>query len=532
MTARPNFLFFITDQLRADHLGCYGNRTVRTPAIDLLAARGTAFDKFYVASPVCQPNRATLATGRMPSLHGVRFNGISLSLAANTFIELLRAGGWRTALIGKSHLQNFSGMPPSLKQAETPAGYSAPPSGYDEAEKEDRGDPAYDQENAREWAGNPAHAMRLPYYGFDHVELCSGHATRVHGNYTRWLRDRRPDGDTLRGPDNALPHDYVLPQAWRTRLPEDLYPTAYVVERTLAYLDTHAQRGNGAPFFIQCSFPDPHHPFTPPGRYWDMYKPADVALPDTFRIGNWPQPPHVAALHAARDAGTRIADTQAAFAVTEREAREAIALTYGMISMIDDGIAKVLKRLDELGLANNTVIVFTSDHGDLMGDHQLMLKGTFAYQGLIRVPFIWVEPGGSVPRRTNALHGTLDVAATMLDRAKLAPYNGLQGQSALPAIESGTAGHDGILIEYGSQRPLIGVPGEMSMRTLVNGRWRITYYRGVPWGELYDLASDPNEMHNLWDEPAAAAAKRDMTEALVHKMMELAERSPRPTRTA
>ena len=78
----------------------------------------------------------------------------------------------------------------------------------------------------------------------------------------------------------------------------------------------------------------------------------------------------------------------------------------------------------------------------------------------------------------------------------------------------------------------IGVPGEMSMRTLVNGRWRITYYRGVPWGELYDLASDPNEMHNLWDEPAAAAAKRDMTEALVHKMMELAERSPRPTRTA
>ena len=91
MTSRPNVLFFICDQLRADHLGCYGNRTVRTPAIDKIAARGVAFDHFYVASPVCQPNRATLATGRMPSLHGVRINGISLSLTANTFIEMLRA---------------------------------------------------------------------------------------------------------------------------------------------------------------------------------------------------------------------------------------------------------------------------------------------------------------------------------------------------------------------------------------------------------------------------------------------------------
>ena len=296
----------------------------------------------------------------------------------------------------------------------------------------------------------------------------------------RWLRDRRPDGDTLRGPDNALPHDYVLPQAWRTRLPEDLYPTAYVVERTLAYLDTHAQRGNGAPFFIQCSFPDPHHPFTPPGRYWDMYKPADVALPDTFRIGNWPQPPHVAALHAARDAGTRIADTQAAFAVTEREAREAIALTYGMISMIDDGIAKVLKRLDELGLANNTVIVFTSDHGDLMGDHQLMLKGTFAYQGLIRVPFIWVEPGGSVPRAR--MHSRY--ARCCRDHARSRQAGTLQRAAGPEHAASDRERHrrprrhpDRIWLAAPAHRRA----RQMSMRTLVNGRWRITYYRGVPW---------------------------------------------------
>jgi len=97
MNDRPNVLFFITDQLRADHLGCYGNRTIRTPTIDQLAARGTSFDRFFVASPVCQPNRATLMTGRMPSLHGVRHNGISLPLNATTFVDLIRAAGWRTA---------------------------------------------------------------------------------------------------------------------------------------------------------------------------------------------------------------------------------------------------------------------------------------------------------------------------------------------------------------------------------------------------------------------------------------------------
>jgi arylsulfatase A-like enzyme len=533
MRARPNILLFICDQLRADHLGCYGNRTIRTPTIDSIAAHGVAFDRFYVASPVCQPNRATLATGRMPSLHGVRTNGISLSLTANTFIDLLRLNGWRTALIGKSHLQNFGGLPPSLKKTEPREGYAVPPRGYDEAEKEDREDPIYDQENAKQFAADPAHDLRLPYYGFEHVELCSNHSTRVHGHYTRWLRKRRPDADTLRGPENALPHDYVLPQAWRTRLPEELYPTSYVAERTVAYLEAHAKQGGDAPFFVQCSFPDPHHPFTPPGRYWDMYKADDMELPPSFRLGNRPPPPHTAALHAARDNGTRVADGQPAFACTEREAREAIALTYGMIAMIDDAMARVLRRLDELGLARNTVIVFTSDHGDLMGDHQLMLKGNFAYQGLIRVPFIWAEPdGGNAGRRTDSLHGTLDIAATMLDRAKIAPYNGIQGKSALAALEDGNGGHDGILIEYGSQRPLYGTTGEMQMRTLVDKRWRITYYRGVSWGEMYDLDSDPLELDNLWDDPAAASAKQQLTERLLHKMLELAERSPRPTRSA
>ena len=535
MIERPNFLFFITDQLRADHLGCYGNRAIRTPTMDSLAARGVSFDRFYVASPVCQPNRATLMTGRMPSLHGVRYNGISLSLHANTFVDLMRVAGWRTALIGKSHLQNMTGLPTVVDKPNVLPGYRAPPPGFDEANKEDRADQAYEQENGIAWSDNPTREFRLPYYGFDHVELCSGHAVQVHGSYTRWLRERCPDADSLRGPEKALPTNYSLPQAWRTSLPEELYPTSYVVERTLAYLEDYADRREAAPFFLQCSFPDPHHPFTPPGRYWDMYKPEDMELPASFRIGNRKLPPHVAHLIAARDAGTRRGDSPAAFAVTEQEAREAIALTYGMIAMIDDGMVTILERLDELGLAHNTVIAFTSDHGDLMGDHQLMLKGAFAYQGLIRAPFIWVEPDGaaaSAGGRADGLAGTLDIATTFLDRARLAPYNGIQGKSLLPAIAGNGSGHDGILIEYGSQRPVAGLPGEMTMRTLVDKRWRITLYRGVPWGELYDLQADPHELHNLWDEPESASARLELTERLAQKMMDLAERSPRPTHTA
>ncbi len=531
MTDRLNFLFFITDQLRADHLGCYGNRIIRTPTIDSLSARGTTFEHFYVASPVCQPNRATLMTGRLPSLHGVRYNGISLSLAANTFIDLFRAAGWRTALIGKSHLQNMTGMPTVTPKPPLPAGYVPPPAGCDEAEKDDLLDPAYEQENGREWDRNPMRSFRLPYYGFDHVELCSGHAVDVHGTYTRWLRERKPDADALRGPKAALPSDYSLPQAWRTSFPAELYPTTYVVERTIAYLEQQAKASE--PFFVQCSFPDPHHPFTPPGRYWDLYKPQDMELPVSFRIGNRKLPPHALALHTARDDGTRNGNSPAAFAVNEKETLEAIALTFGMIAMIDDGMAKILKRLDELGLADNTVIVFTSDHGDLMGDHQLMLKGAYAYQGLIKVPFIWVEPAAQAPRRTDALYGTLDIAQTFLDRAKLAPYNGIQGKSMLPTLNGDDgAGHDGILIEYGSQRPVPALPPELSMRTLVDNRWRITVYRHVPWGELYDLAADPHELHNLWDEPGSAAIRCALTERLVQKMMDMAESSPRPTHTA
>src|SRR5512138_440208 len=116
--ATPNFLLIVTDQQRWDHVGAYGNPVLRTPNIDTIAARGWLAERFYVASPACMPNRASLMTGRLPSLHGARHNGIPLSLGATTFVELLREAGWRTSLVGKSHLQNMCGFPAAWPPAE------------------------------------------------------------------------------------------------------------------------------------------------------------------------------------------------------------------------------------------------------------------------------------------------------------------------------------------------------------------------------------------------------------------------------
>jgi arylsulfatase A-like enzyme len=205
---RPNFLLFITDQHRADYLGCYGHPVLKTPHIDSIAARGIRFERFYVATPVCMPNRATLMTGRMPSVHGARSNGLPLSLGANTFVDALRASGYSTALVGKSHLQNFTGQPAILKRPPPRPGDQVLDSSFAEAYKAAFEGP-YDQEHPKRWEAGHDFSLQLPFYGFEHVDLCTGHGDHVGGHYYVWLKSRRPDVDALRDHANQLPHDAV-----------------------------------------------------------------------------------------------------------------------------------------------------------------------------------------------------------------------------------------------------------------------------------------------------------------------------------
>ncbi len=533
MRRRPNFLFIITDQQRADHLGCAGNPLLRTPHLDGLAASGWRFSRFHAASPICMPNRASIMTGRMPSLHGVRDNGTPLSTESTTFVEVLRAAGWQTALIGKSHLQNYLGVPPVHARTDPP-GLVPPPAALTEAQHHLRTGPAYDMETTRRWREEPDHDVALPYYGFDFARICTRHGDQVQGHYTRWLLGQDPQGDALRDPKNPIPDPrYVAPQARRTRLPEALYPTTYIADESIAWLERHAAADDAEPFFLQCSFTDPHHPFTPPGRYWDMYDPDDVVLPESFHAQH-DQIPLLRMIHDELAHGKPDRSFQRPYAVTEREARESIALTYGMVTMIDDAVGRVLQRLDDLGLADDTVVSFTSDHGDWMGDHGLMLKGPIHTRGLVRVPFIWRDPAARQQGQvSDKVASSIDIASTVLARAGLAPYTGLQGCDLGQIMAGSGIGRDAVMVEQECNTAYLGcdpgVSDPLLVRSLMAGRWRLTLWRDFDWGELYDLDADPHELRNLWSEPESAGAKAQLMEKMARCLIDLQDRSPSPT---
>ncbi|MCB1391141.1 MAG: sulfatase-like hydrolase/transferase [Rhodobacteraceae bacterium] len=519
MPDRPSFILFITDQHRADFLGCYGHPVLRTPHIDAIAAAGTRYDRFYVASPVCMPNRASLMTARLPSSHGVRMNGIPLDQRNVTFVDLLRAADYETALIGKSHLQIMGGSPPMMPRPPVKDGYHVAPAPLSEAVRHDLSSDRYRSETATHWA-DPGAAVPVPFYGFDHVELVTGHGDALGGDYRRWLLERCPEADSLTGAANQLPHGYACPQAVRTALPEHLYPTAYIAERAEAWLRSRV--GSDRPFFLMVSFPDPHHPFNPPGHYWDLYDPDAMPVPEAFTRNDWMPPPHVAGIHAQRSEGTAALKGMGTIGVTAREAQEAQALTCGMIAMIDDAVGRVRAAPGAAG----AVQVFTSDHGDHLGDHRLMLKGAEQYDQITRVPMLWADPDRRGPASTGAMGQTHDIGTTILDRARIAPAIGMQGISLLEG------GRDEALIQYDHQKTNPGIGQGPRVHTLRHGRWRLSLIAGVDWAELYDLDSDPGELVNLWNSPDHAGVRADLLERLARAEIAAVDRAPFPVAQA
>ncbi len=499
---RPNILLISTDQQRADHLGCYGARYLRTPNIDSLAAAGTRYNRAYVASPVCMPNRSSIATGRVPSLHGVRHNGLNLSLSNRTFADVLRDAGYRTSLSGKAHFQCVTQNAARLKGDRGNQAQHARPG-------------RYDQELGPLWRQNPERDIDLPYYGLEHVDLAVGHGDQVDGHYNRWVASQGADLEALRGAENAGEgSNCPLFQAWRTRVPEELYPTRYVQKMTEEALARYAQDAS-QPFFHWASFCDPHHPFTPPGRYWDMYSPDDVTLPASFSSntpGSW-----ASKLRDLRAAGHVDLSGTAALAATETELRWATALTFGLITMVDDAVGAILDTLKRNGQDRDTIVIFLADHGDLMGDHGLIFKGPFHYQSIIRMPLIWHDPRRPEGNVREDLVSAVDVSASILDAAGVSAFQGLNGRSFLRA--PGFSERDAVLIEDEIQAdlPFTNVRGRA--RTLVTRKWRLTVYDGVENGELIDLVDDPMETTNRWDDPTASSVRSELTERLLREML-------------
>jgi arylsulfatase A-like enzyme len=340
------------------------------------------------------------------------------------------------------------------------------------------------------------------------------------------------------GRDNAIPTpEFQTHEGWRTRVPEELYSTTFVADRTIARLEEMAARPD-QPFFLYCSFPDPHHPWTPPGRYWDLYRPEDVPLEPAYWESLGPTGiPHLDHYRAVRDGGSDHAaklGITSTYAPSRREAQEGVALTYGMLAMIDDAVGRITAALERLGLADDTVVVFTSDHGDYMGDHQLMLKSHMHYQGLVRTPFLWADP--AAPGRGSArtqMNGAIDVAQTILERAAVAPADGMQGIALNRLVADPDAvTRDALLIEDETHRTPSWIGTRLRTRTLMTERHRLSVYQGIAWGELYDLAEDPLELRNLWDEPAAAAVRAGLVERMSQEMIAVGDTLPKPTRFA
>lgn len=532
LSSPPNFLFFITDQQRYDHVGYFGNELLQTPNIDKLANTGSWFSRFFVSSPTCMSNRATFMTGRMPSINGVRFNGIPLGLESVTFPDLLSAAGYRNALIGKCHLQGMVEAKSMAPERKWPARLRPPPQQLAEALRSQHSDAEYKMEMQQIWDREASYAesIAMPYYGFDDVSFCLGHGDTVSGHYKRWLAEKA-SGTVGLGIEHAIDTSAVdAPQVYKPEVAEEFYPTKFVEEKTIDWLQQHAEENLDQPFFVQCSFPDPHHPFTPPGKYWSMYDPNDIELPASFHKPNRDAIPPVRHLWDEYEAGAEHKRWTYPFVTGEAEARDIIAKTFGQISMIDDAIGGVVAALERLGLRENTVICFMSDHGDYLGDHRLMLKGPMHYQSIIRVPFLWSDPDDRYNRgRIDTAGSTLDLARTILSRAGLQPFNGVQGEDLLDILRGETVTKDRrILVETTTQYPYLGFDDLVSVTTLLDGQWRLSVWQGFEWGELYNLENDPDELHNLWSNSAYSETRAKLLLNLVHTIQDHGETSPYP----
>ena len=218
------------------------------------------------------------------------------------------------------------------------------------------------------------------------------------------------------------------------------------------------------------------------------------------------------------------------YAVNEREAREATALTYGMITLVDDAIGQVCSTLQTTGLAENTVLVFTTDHGDFMGDHGIMLKGPLHYRGLIRVPLIWSDPGAESEPVVNSLAQSIDIPATFLERSGIQPYYGMQGTGLVRTIyDRQPDARDALLIEDDRELIYLGFDCPQRVRTVVTQTARLTVYQPAEWGELYDFAADPLEVTNLWNDPAHQELQAMMTARLLELVIGFQDWAPLPT---
>ena len=501
----PNVLFIITDQQRADNNGFMGNEVLRTPNLDQIASEGTVFENAWVSNPVCMPNRSTIMTGRMPTAHGVIFNERSLDWGANTFVRRFRKSGYQTGLIGKSHLQH--GMSKNSIVAFRGEGVSADPypKGWDTIEDFER----YLEQDIQD---------PKDFYGFNHIELSMDHGARATGHHLRWAIENGANlEDMFVEYDAGAPGHDRSQNWWQVYQPPyapEFHSTSFVTQRTIDFIE--ASEAEDSPWLAWCSFPDPHHPMTPPGDWFYRHKAEDMVLPESRHDPLTDAPAHLKQIRQIHPKDQRNWVAPCGYG-DDKLLAEAMAATYGMVEMIDDGVGQILATLERLHIEDNTIVVFTSDHGDMMGDHGLFLKGFMNYRGTLQVPMVINAPGKAAAR-TQSLASSIDLGPTLMDLCGVKGYDGIQGKSLAPVLDNPTDSvRDYVLIEddiADITAKLTSFPGKT--RSIITDEYRMSR-NSKKEEQLYNLVDDPNEMNSLvkTNPSARGMMMEKLTDALI-----------------
>lgn len=484
-----NILWFCTDQQRFDTLGCYGNPYVKTPNLDRLAQMGTRFTRAYPQSPVCAPSRASFLTGRYPHTCGVRQNGQDIPPQELLVTKLLQENGYTCGLSGKLHIS-------ACNQA---TGRS----------REPRIDDGYDY---FKWSHHPS-------------EEGSG-GNWPTNDYTIWLTSQ---GVEYRS--KPLEECRYVEEG----MPEQYHQTTWCVDCAIEYM--RSAKAYGKPWLFSVNVFDPHHPFNPPKEYFDRYLETLDSIPlPNYTPGELEQKP----LFQTKDHGGAY-DTAGNYSfdpMDKKDHRYLRAAYWAMIDLIDAQFGRLLDYLEESGQLEDTLIIFTSDHGESLGDHGMYLKGPYFYECNVHVPLIIAWPG-KIPsgKVSNALVELVDLAPTLCDAAGIEKAPGMQGRSLWPML-TGQADldhfRDSVYCEYYNSN--IKHRNPLAFDTMVfDGRYKLVKVHDRDnqmkcHGELYDLEKDPNETRNLYEDPAYLSVKAKMLALMCDRMAETCD--PLPVRQA
>ncbi|MEM7776993.1 MAG: sulfatase-like hydrolase/transferase [Pseudomonadota bacterium] len=464
--SRPNVLWYCTDQMRFDTVAALGNPHIRTPNLDRLVARGTSFLNAYVQAPVCTPSRVSMLTGRYPASHRVCRNGVwSFPDSEVLVTRLLADAAYDCGLVGKLHLSTAT-------------------------HGEERVDDGY------------------RYFAWSHQPM-TGEADHLNA-YHQWLREEKGVD-----PTSLFDRQRGFVSAG---VPEELHQTTWCTDMALRFLD----KPRDGPWLLSMNPYDPHPPFDPPATYLERYDPATLP-PPLFRPSDIERQSMFSRVRSqtvdavdptwdgvdAGDGEEYESQSARGYRPPKRyNGRAAKAAYYAMIELIDTQFGRILDALNARGDADNTIVIFTSDHGELLGDHGLMYKGCRFFEGLVHVPMIIAGPGIAHDRRCPALVELLDLAPTLLDYAGEPTPGRMQGTSLRPLLDAAATVPDEpdalketVFCDFNDSVGYSPVPDDTQATMTFDGRYKLVVYHSHDIGELFDLATDPGEFDNRFYDP-------------------------------